>query len=432
MKGSFHFHISRFLSLFFGCLLVGLFAHHVAAKEKPAKRSAASSPRPQETQALPSSPEEQLQEEKIQEEMQKYLGVRYRRGGNSTKGFDCSGFVKQIYSEVFGVDLPHQSSEQSQFRLLTKISSEELKTGDLVFFSGGRNRKAINHVGIYLSDGRFIHSARTKGVVISSLEDRYWKTRLVSTKRLVGRDTMMAGVDSQTLLGLGVAVDEKSLFTFQVTSTQVESSYPSVVHNELFQFSRDHSYRTEFNFLKGLWVDSWTARFTAFREHFALGQEDAWLQPRPILQGTGFSESSFSTSYTQGLRIASDIRPNEWLRLSPSVTYFDYGPGADFSDLPKVALGLDVNLISSPDGWSLSTGFQYPLSRYASRRLFDTETADSHIIDMSLTFRQWLTDHVQLSVTGERFYKYSYGTKGSPSSLDGDDHQFSFALHFFY
>ena len=106
----------------FSFLLVGLFAHHVAAKEKPAKRSVASSPRPQKTQSLPQGPEEALQEEKIQEEMEKYLGIRYKRGGNSTKGFDCSGFTKQIYSEVFGIDLPHQSSEQNRVNLLTTVS----------------------------------------------------------------------------------------------------------------------------------------------------------------------------------------------------------------------------------------------------------------------------------------------------------------------
>jgi hypothetical protein len=57
---------------------------------------------------------------------------------------------------------------------------------------------------------------------------------------------------------------------------------------------------------------------------------------------------------------------------------------------------------------------------------------DSRVIDMSLTFSQWLSDHVQFSVTGERFYRYSYGTRGSPYGLDGDDHQISFALRFLY
>jgi hypothetical protein len=188
----------------------------------------------------------------------------------------------------------------------------------------------------------------------------------------------------------------------------------------------------EFNFLKGLWVDSWSARLTAFREHFALAQEDPFFAARPILGGSDLSTNPFSTNYSQGLKVASDFQPQEWLRVSPSVTYFDYGPGIDLSDQPRVALGLDFALFSSSDGWSLSTGFQYPLSRYASTRLSENETADNRVIDMSLTFRQRLTDHVQLSVTGERLYKYSYGTKGSPYGLDGDDHQVSFALQFFY
>ncbi len=432
MKRTLHINLSRILSLLFSFLLLGLFAHPVGAKQKPVKRQTAPAPQPKKVEVQSTSPEEKLQEEKIQEEMEKYLGVRYKRGGNDTRGFDCSGFVKQIYSKVFGIDLPHQSLEQNKSSLFSRISPDELKTGDLVFFSEGRNNKGINHVGIYMADGRFIHSARTKGVMVSNLEDPYWKARLVSSRRLADRASLVAGLDSQSAFGLGAVLGEKSLLTFQVTTAQFESSYPSPVHNELLQFFGESSYRTEFSFQKGLWADSWSARLTAFREHFSLAQEDPFLAPRPILGASGFSDGSFSTNYSQGLRVASDIRPNEWLRISPSVTYFDYGPGIDFSDLPRVALGLDLNLVSSSEGWSLSTGFQYPLSRYASTRFSDSDTADSHIIDMSLTFRQWLTDRVQFSVTGERFYKYSDGAKGSPSGLDADDHQVSFALHFFY
>jgi hypothetical protein len=432
MKTTSHKRLSRILSLIFSFMLVGLFAHHAVAKQKSSKRAPASSPRPQKTQTLAQASGQNLQEEKIQEEMEKYLGVRYRRGGNSTKGFDCSGFVKQIYSEVFDVDLPHQSSEQNRANVLTTVSSDELKTGDLVFFSTGRNRKGINHVGIYLSDGKFIHSARTKGVVISSLEDTHWKTRLVSSKRLAGRASIMAGLDSKTAFGLGTASDEKSLFTFQLVSAQLSSYSPSFVHNELLQYSGESYYRTEFNFLRSLWVDSWSTRLTAFREHFALMQDDPFFAARPIMAGSDLSYNPFSTTYSQGLKVASDFQPNEWLRVSPSVTYFDYGPGIDLSDQPKVALGLDFALVSSADGWSLSTGLQYPLSRYASPRLSEDESVDSHIIDMRLTFRQWLSDHVQFSVTGERFYRYSYGSKDSPYGLDGDDHQITFALQFFY
>lgn len=432
MKITAHKNLIRLLPLIFSCLLVGLLAPSLAAKEKPKKRLVASTAPCQKAQVQPRAPAEMLSEEKIQEEMEKYLGIRYKRGGNSTKGFDCSGFVKQIYHEVFGIDLPHQSSEQSKFSLLTQIFSDDLKTGDLIFFSGGRKRKGINHVGIYLSDGRFIHAARSKGVIISRLSDPYWKARLVSTKRLEGRGSALAGMDSQSMLGLGTALDKKSLFTFQVTTAQIESFAPFPAEGGLFQFSRNSYYRTEFNFLKGLWSDSWTGRVTAFRESFSLPDEDPYLLQRPILRGNDDSESRFASDYTQGLRIASDIRPYHWLRVTPSITYFDYGDGVELSDLPKVDVGLDFNLVSSSDGWSLSTGFRYPLSRYASSHLFENDTADNRMIDMSLTFRQWLTDHVQFSVTGERFYRYSSEPKDSPSGLGMDDHQISLALHFFY
>ena len=414
------------------CLLVGFFAHHAAAKEKPKKRPAVSAANPQRSEVQTQVPTEALEDDKIQEEMEKYLGIRYKRGGNTTKGFDCSGFVKQVYNEVFGIDLPHQSSEQNRFSLLTQISSEELKTGDLIFFSAGRNRKGINHVGIYLSDGRFIHAARTKGVVISKLDDPYWKARLVSTKRLEGREILMANMDSQSLLGLGTAVDDRSLFTFQVTTAQLDSLSPALVDSELLGFSSGRYTRAEFNLLRGSWADSWTARLAAFREHVSLADQDPYLLQRPFLRGTDSSENLFSSDYTQGLRIAGDLRPYHWLQVSPSLTYFDYSDSIQIANLPRVSVGLDFNLVSSSDGWSLSTGFHYPLSRYASSRLFENNTLDNGMIDMNLTFRQWLTDRLQLSVTGERIYRYSYESKDVPSGLDKDDHQISFALHFFY
>jgi hypothetical protein len=427
-----HKNFSRILSLTFSFLLVGVFAHHATAKLKSARRSAATSPRPQKSQVKPQDPEEKLQEEKIQEEMEKYLGVRYKRGGISSKGFDCSGFVKQIYSEVFGVDLPHQSSQQNRCSLLTPVSSDDLKTGDLVFFATGRDKRGINHVGMYLSDGKFIHSARTKGVVISSLEDAHWKGRLVSARRLADRESIVAGMDSNSAFGLGTAPSDTSLLTFQVASTQLESYYPSLTLNELPQGSLNRYYRTELNFVQSLWDHSLSARLTAFRDQFFFSQADPFFAPRPILGGPDALGDSYSTNYAQGLRLASDLRPNEWMRVSPSVTYFDYGSGIDPSYQPRLALGLDFHLASSSDGWSLSTGFQYPLSRFASPRFSDISTVDPRMLDMSLTFRQQLSTNLQFSITGERFYRYSYGPRGSASGLDIDDQQISFAFRFVY
>jgi len=129
----------------------------------------------------------QIFDKTLQAEIKKYLGVPYRYGGNTTKGMDCSGFVKRIYSETFSTDLPHQASQQFFSPKLEKISSKNLQTGDLVFFSAPK-RKRINHVGIYLSNNKFIHAIRKKGITVSSLNSNCWQSQIVGAKRLKGID----------------------------------------------------------------------------------------------------------------------------------------------------------------------------------------------------------------------------------------------------
>lgn len=86
----------------------------------------------------------------------KYLGTPYRWGGSSPAGFDCSGFVKYVYSKV-GVDLPHNAA--SDFQVGDPVSQSNLEPGDLVFFS------RLGHVGIYVDDGMMIHSPQSGDVV---------------------------------------------------------------------------------------------------------------------------------------------------------------------------------------------------------------------------------------------------------------------------
>ena len=124
-------------------------------------------------------------DEKILKEVNKYLGVRYLRGGSSKRGVDCSGFVRLIYRNIFGIDLPYIAAYQSTLPIFGRISVSDLKTGDLIFFSPTVRKKRISHVGIYLSDGDFAHSIRKKGVSISNLENRHWKSRIIFTKRLI-------------------------------------------------------------------------------------------------------------------------------------------------------------------------------------------------------------------------------------------------------
>lgn len=101
-----------------------------------------------------------------------WLGTRYRRGGMSRKAVDCSGFTNLIYNQVFDKKLPRVSGEIARTVPQT-VDKENLEPGDLVFFST-YGRKYINHVGVYLGNGNFVHASIKKGVTISTLMEGYY------------------------------------------------------------------------------------------------------------------------------------------------------------------------------------------------------------------------------------------------------------------
>ena len=113
---------------------------------------------------------------------EKWLGVPYRYGGNTKKGCDCSGFVSQVYKAVYGKSL-ERNSAAIRDKNCSKIRRSQLRTGDLVFFKTGSSRK-INHVGIYLKDNKFIHASSSKGVIVSSLEEKYYIRTYVCSGRV--------------------------------------------------------------------------------------------------------------------------------------------------------------------------------------------------------------------------------------------------------
>ncbi|MFC5526553.1 C40 family peptidase [Rhodanobacter ginsengisoli] len=108
--------------------------------------------------------------------------IRYVRGGHDpSTGFDCSGFVRYVFSHAIGMQLPSNSA--AQFLAGLKVKRADMKPGDLVFFHT-HGRRRISHVGIYISNGRFIHSPTTgKSVEISSLDSGYWAKRFAGAKR---------------------------------------------------------------------------------------------------------------------------------------------------------------------------------------------------------------------------------------------------------
>jgi probable lipoprotein NlpC len=107
-----------------------------------------------------------------------WLGTPYLSGGNTKSGADCSGFVSSVYREKEGVYIPRTTSEE--FKMGTSVDKKDLIVGDLVFF-GEYTR--INHVGIYVGSGNFIHASTSSGVMVSPLEDIYWKPRYVGARR---------------------------------------------------------------------------------------------------------------------------------------------------------------------------------------------------------------------------------------------------------
>ncbi len=110
-----------------------------------------------------------------------FLGVPYKRGGTGGNGFDCSGFVRAMYENSLGLLLPHNAKAQAA--ATEKIDASELQPGDLVFFN--TLRRTFSHVGIYIGEGKFIHSPRAGGEVrIENMSDRYWHQRFNGARRV--------------------------------------------------------------------------------------------------------------------------------------------------------------------------------------------------------------------------------------------------------
>ncbi|MGA8007936.1 MAG: C40 family peptidase [Thiomonas sp.] len=112
-----------------------------------------------------------------------FLGVKYRYGGDSARsGFDCSGFVRYVYQETLGTVLPHNAAQQA--REGERISENQLKPGDLVFFN--TLRRAFSHVGIYIGNGQFIHAPRTGQTIrVENLDAPYWSKRFDGARRIL-------------------------------------------------------------------------------------------------------------------------------------------------------------------------------------------------------------------------------------------------------
>jgi cell wall-associated NlpC family hydrolase len=124
-----------------------------------------------------------------------FLGVPYRRGGtDAEKGFDCSGFVRSMYERTVGLVLPRVAKDQAA--ATQPIDKRDLQPGDLVFFN--TMKRAFSHVGIYIGEGKFIHSPKPGAHVrVEDMGQKYWQRRFDGARRVLSPEPQ-AEVQQQT------------------------------------------------------------------------------------------------------------------------------------------------------------------------------------------------------------------------------------------
>jgi hypothetical protein len=368
-----------------------------------------------------------LTDTQFENKLKEYVGIPYRRGGTTTNGLDCSGFVRLVYDQIFGIDLPHSSLAQFSFSDLKKIDKSNMQPGDLIFF-GNKGKRRINHVGVYMSDNKFIHASSTDGIKVSDLDERYWKKRFVGTKR---HEDLNAGFDANSVRfesTLQIPVNDKGFITSyrrddfskntsnmqknmnaeENPASQVYSSNDSRLH--LHEIGYAHSLSDELN-----------VNISAIHENFDI--YTAWPELVPNTQYINYlsDDSSSDTADRLGFKVASAFQPSSWLSITPSVTYFDYSKkNEDILNAPEWLFGLNTVLLPIHKQWSLSMLLQYsekddfkditsPYSRFSS-------------LDLAIKLGVNITDNLQFSIIGGHDKRSaSYGMPGDSIILDSKE-----------
>jgi len=357
-------------------------------------------------------------------QLDKYIGIPYRRGGATEKGFDCSGFVRQVYSEFFGLDLPHQSRSQSSLPFMQKISKNELVTGDLIFFSTGKKHKQINHVGIYLSDGRFIHAAKG-GVTVSSLDSSYWKARFFVAKR-VGDIDIWNRLDA----------DEKPELLLPATDIDLTGNLPVFDGYPYYKDSSDDTFSLgyELTWSASIANGSFVPKLTAYQEYY-----------RPIqsyqnnissaLRNSEFELTTLSgRSSDQRLNFTAAIASDEnGLSLTPSFAYFDSGYDVEKKRLQRFTYGLDLEISPASQPWLLDLGMQFSKYTYSDNASSTVALNEFHSpMNMSLTYLHQLSKSAYFSLTGELVQRFEPASGGGSLEHWKDERRSLFLFNYKY
>ena len=119
-------------------------------------------------------------EDRLHAAAERWEGTPHEWGGTTRRGVDCSGLVQSIYADAFGYQVPRTTDQQVEWGRF--VERDDLKPGDLVFFRPGSGQR---HVGIYVSDGQFLHASSSDGVRLSPLDRSYWVERWWQGRRLL-------------------------------------------------------------------------------------------------------------------------------------------------------------------------------------------------------------------------------------------------------
>jgi murein DD-endopeptidase / murein LD-carboxypeptidase len=300
----------------------------------------------------------------FQAEVRKYIGIPYKRGGTGKKGIDCSGLAKNIYADVFGIELPHNSYEQSCTNFLEPVplSTASFEANDLLFFTGGK--KKINHVGIYLKEGKFIHATPKRGVVISDLnESSYFQRHLVASRRI--KKSVLAKAQGQIYSS---AINGKDILLNQ----NISLGYVSPTQNQL-----------------GIRVET-------FLERNLSATDDTSMWPINLLSGDVETDLPMDVETWQGVRASADIRPVRGMRITPSMSVIDGVSLLEREHQRWQTYGIEAAIAPTGSSWSIALSLYSILNPEYMKDYRNMEGTD-----MGLRFNYQVSDTVRFSLNGK-------------------------------